>query len=88
MLAQRLKSGPSCFMSVRPLDGDPFFAKNGLLFQSEADLARMTHGLGRAGPIIGALAGDPSLRGLTRGCRSGCSACKPAAPSSTTCVRR
>ena len=53
-------------MSVRQLDGDPFFAKNGLLFQPEADLARMTQGLGRAGPIIGALAGDPSLRGLTR----------------------
>ena len=26
----------------------------------------MAQGLGRAGPIIGALAGDPSLRGLTR----------------------
>ena len=53
-------------MSVRQLDGDPFFAKNGLLFQPEAELARMAQGLGRAGPIIGALAGDPSLRGLTR----------------------
>ena len=60
------RSGPTCFMSVRQLDGDPFFAKNGLLFQPEADLARMAQGLGRAGPIIGALAGDPSLRGLTR----------------------
>ncbi len=53
-------------MSVRQLDGDPFFAKNGLLFQPEDDLARMTQGLGRAGPVIGALAGDPTLRGLTR----------------------
>ena len=26
----------------------------------------MTQGLGRAGPVIGALAGDPTLRGLTR----------------------
>ena len=51
---------------MRQLDGDPFFAKNGLLFQPEADLARMAQGLGRAGPVIGALAGDPSLRGLTR----------------------
>ena len=57
---------PDLFHAVRQLDGDPFFAKNGLLFQPEADLARMTQGLGRAGPIIGALAGDPSLRGLTR----------------------
>ena len=51
---------------VRQLDGDPFFVKNGLLFQPEAELAGMAQGLGRAGPIIGALAGDPSLRGLTR----------------------
>ena len=34
------RSGPTCFMSVRQLDGDPFFAKNGLLFQPEAELAR------------------------------------------------
>ena len=65
-LAQRLNERPDLFHVVRQLDGDPFFAKNGLLFQPEADLARMTQGLGRAGPIIGALAGDPSLRGLTR----------------------
>ena len=65
-LAQRLNQRPDLFHVVRQLDGDPFFAKNGLLFQPEDDLARMAQGLGRAGPIIGALAGDPSLRGLTR----------------------
>ena len=47
-------------------DSDPFFEKNGLLFQPEAESRGMTQGLGRAGPVIGALAGDPSLRGLTR----------------------
>ncbi len=57
---------PDLFHVVRQLDGDPFFAKNGLLFQPESDLARMTQGLGRGAPVIGALAGDPSLRGLTR----------------------
>ena len=65
-LAEQLSERPDLFHVVRQLDGDPFFAKNGLLFQPEADLARMAQGLGRAGPIIGALAGDPSLRGLTR----------------------
>ena len=65
-LAQRLSEQPKLFQSVRHLDGDPFFAKNGLLFQPEDDLARMTQGLGRAAPIVGALAGDLSLRGLTR----------------------
>ena len=65
-LAQKLNERPDLFHVVRQLDGDPFFAKNGLLFQPENDLARMAQGLGRAGPVIGALAGDPTLRGLTR----------------------
>ena len=65
-LAERLKQRSDLFHAVRELDGDPFFVKNGLLFQPEAELAGMAQGLGRAGPIIGALAGDPSLRGLTR----------------------
>jgi hopanoid biosynthesis associated RND transporter like protein HpnN len=65
-LAKQLSTRPDLFHVVRQLDGDPFFAKNGLLFQPESDLARMTQGLGRAAPVIGALAGDPSLRGLTR----------------------
>jgi len=65
-LAKRLSEQPKFFRAVNLLDGDPFFAKNGLLFQSEADVTRTTEGLGRAGPLVGALAGDPSLRGLTR----------------------
>jgi len=65
-LAKQLSTRPDLFHVVRQLDGDPFFAKNGLLFQPESDLARMSQGLGRGAPVIGALAGDPSLRGLTR----------------------
>jgi uncharacterized protein len=65
-LAERLEQQTQFFHSVRQLDGGPFFAKNGLLFQSEAELAKMTKGLGAASPIIGTLAGDPTLRGLTR----------------------
>jgi hopanoid biosynthesis associated RND transporter like protein HpnN len=67
LLAGKLEQQALLFKSVKPLDGDPFFLKNGLLFQSEAELGRITRGLGQAGPIIGVLAGDPSLRGLTRG---------------------
>ncbi len=66
-LGKKLAERPDLFHTVRQLDGDPFFAKNGLLFQDEADLGKMTQGLGRAAPVIGALASDPSLRGLTRG---------------------
>lgn len=64
-LAQRLSQQSKFFHSVRQLDGGPFFARNGLLFQSESELARTTQGLASAGSIIGALANDPTLRGLT-----------------------
>jgi hopanoid biosynthesis associated RND transporter like protein HpnN len=67
LLTGRLQQQPQLFKSVKPLDRDPFFTKNGLLFQSEAELADTTRGLAQAGPIIGTLASDPSLRGLTRG---------------------
>jgi uncharacterized protein len=65
-LAKKLSERPDLFHTVRQLDGDAFFARNGLLFQPEDDLARMSQGLARGAPVIGALAGDPSLRGLTR----------------------
>src|ERR1700760_2320711 len=65
-LWEELAKRPDLFHGVHQLDRDPYFAKNGLLFQPEADLTRLTQGLGRAAPVIGALAGDPSLRGLTR----------------------
>jgi hopanoid biosynthesis associated RND transporter like protein HpnN len=65
-LAQRLSQQRKLFHSVRQLDGGPFFARNGLLFQSESELAQTTQGLTSAGPIVGTLANDPTLRGLTR----------------------
>ena len=49
-LTQRLSQQPNTIHSAQQLDGDPFFAKNGLLFQSEDDLARTTQGLGQGGP--------------------------------------
>jgi hopanoid biosynthesis associated RND transporter like protein HpnN len=66
LLTERLQQDSKHFNAVYQLDGGPFFAKNGLLFQSEDELRQLTEGLGQASPIIGALAGDPSLRGLTR----------------------
>ena len=66
-LTRKLQQQPQLFKAVKPLDRDPFFTRNGLLFQSETELADTTRGLASAGPIIGALASDPSLRGLTRG---------------------
>ena len=66
VLAKRLQSQPKFFRSVNDLSGSAFFARHALLFQPTAEVARVTKGLGRAGPLIDTLAKDPSLRGLTR----------------------
>jgi hypothetical protein len=66
LLAHRLKNDKKKFQSVDDLAGNQFFARNALLFRSTDDVARLTRGLGQAGPIIDTLANDPSLRGLTR----------------------
>ena len=65
-LVSRLKAQPQLFRSVEDIGGSEFFARNGLLFQSTDDVAGTTKGLGQAAPLVGTLAGDPSLRGLTR----------------------
>jgi len=63
-LAKRLASQPELFRSLEDMSGNPFFARNGLLFQSTDDIAHMTQGLGQAGPLVSTLVSDPSLRGL------------------------
>lgn len=65
-LTQKLKEQPKLFESVDNLSGNEFFARNGLLFQPTEDVARLTDGMSQAAPLIGTLARDPSLRGLTR----------------------
>src|SRR6185437_6197083 len=65
-LSKRLAQQPKLFRSVEDMSGNEFFARNGLLFQSIDDVGHMTQGLGQAGPLIGTLVSDPSLRGLTR----------------------
>ena len=65
-LAERLRGQPQLFRSVEDIGGTAFFARNGLLFQPLETVERSTKGLGQAAPLIGTLAGDPSLRGLTR----------------------
>ena len=65
-LTQRLAAQPKLFHSVADFSGSEFFARNAWLFQSTADVERLTTGLGRGAPVISVLAGDPSLRGLTK----------------------
>ena len=63
-LAAKLAAQPSLFPAVRRPDGGPFFAKNGLLYMSVPCVRDMMGNLVQAQPFLGALAGDPSLRGI------------------------
>jgi hopanoid biosynthesis associated RND transporter like protein HpnN len=65
-LSARLAAQPQVFRSIVDIGGSEFFARNGLLFQSTETVEQAAKGLGQAAPLIGTLAGDPSLRGLTR----------------------
>ncbi len=63
-LYKKLQGHPEVFQSaVRP-DGGPFFAKNGLLFQSTEEVQNAVGGLTRARSVLGIIASDPSLRGV------------------------
>lgn len=63
-LTERLRARPDQFLTVRRPDGGAFFNQNGMLFLSEQEVADTTSQLIRAQPFLGALASDPSLRGL------------------------
>jgi hopanoid biosynthesis associated RND transporter like protein HpnN len=63
-LAQALSKHPDLFPPVSQLDSGDFFERNGLLFESPTDVRKTAEGLTRAQPLIAALAGDPSLRGV------------------------
>jgi len=63
-LAAQLSNEHRLFRLVWRPDGGPFFDRVGLLFQSTDEVARTTQALIAAQPLLGTLAGDPSLRGL------------------------
>jgi uncharacterized protein len=66
--ATTLAAGPraqtSWFHSVERPDSGPFWAHEGLLFASTADVRKFTSQLLQAQPFLGSMASDPSLRGL------------------------
>jgi len=62
-LADGLRKRPDLFRAVSPLGSGSFFERNGLLFLSTEEVARLTGGLDQAGYLVGTLASDPSLRG-------------------------
>jgi hopanoid biosynthesis associated RND transporter like protein HpnN len=63
-LAQRLSQQKDLFRSIDQPKGGKFFAQNGLLFQSAADLKSQMDMLTQAQRLVQILAGDPSLRGV------------------------
>ncbi|HEX7854535.1 MAG TPA: MMPL family transporter [Sphingobium sp.] len=64
-LADRLRADRAHFQLVRRPDGGDFFAREGLLFGSREDVRRTTAMLIEAQPMLGPLASDPSLHGVT-----------------------
>ncbi len=63
-LSDRLAADPAHFTSVLRPDGGPFWAREGLLFSSAADVKSSMDRLIAAEPFLGPMAADPSLRGL------------------------
>ncbi|MBV8104263.1 MAG: MMPL family transporter [Hyphomicrobiales bacterium] len=63
-LSESLASRGDQFRSVRWPEGDPFFAQNVLLFETVEEVRRNCDELIRAQPFLGAMAADPSLRGI------------------------
>ena len=63
-LSAKLQADRRLFLSVRRPDGGDFFNHNGLLFLPLAEVQQTMQQLFKAQPFLGALAGDPSLRGV------------------------
>ncbi len=63
-LLARLKPQHDLFRSLRQPAEETFFRRNGLLFLPTDDLTELSDRLVAAQPLLGALARDPSLRGM------------------------
>jgi hopanoid biosynthesis associated RND transporter like protein HpnN len=63
-LTDRLTTDTAHFRLVRRPDGGMFFDREGLLYGSTAEVKAATASLIEAQPLLGPLAGDPSLRGV------------------------
>ena len=64
-LQGRLEQRKEAFKSVRNIAGSPFFQQNGLMFLSKDEVKDTAEKLAQGEPLIGSLATDPSLRGMT-----------------------
>ena len=65
-LVDRLEPQKDMFRSVQEAGGGPFFQRHRLLFMPAGELSGTLGQLSRAGPLLGALTADPSLRGVVQ----------------------
>jgi hopanoid biosynthesis associated RND transporter like protein HpnN len=65
-LERELSKHSDLFHSVVQADSGEFFQHNGLLFEPLSDVKKSVDGLSKAQFLIGALANDPSLRGVMK----------------------
>jgi hopanoid biosynthesis associated RND transporter like protein HpnN len=70
-LAAKLQPQKEFFISVDDTQGSKFFAQNGFLFESVAELEPQLTMLTQAQRLIQVLASDPSLRGVVRALQFG-----------------
>ncbi len=63
-LDARLQGHPDLFKTVVQPNGGSFFAKNGLLFQSQDEVKKAMGGLQKAQPVLSIISSDQSLRGV------------------------
>jgi hopanoid biosynthesis associated RND transporter like protein HpnN len=63
-LATKLATRPGLIRDIQRANGGAFFSREGLLFESQADLKTQLDSLIAGQPFLGPLAADPSLRGL------------------------
>ncbi len=63
-LAAALAADKGHYKNVQRPDGGPFFAKEGLLFDTAAGVKATTAQLIKAQPFLGPMAADPSLKGV------------------------
>ena len=63
-LTAALNAHPAHYKHIERPDGGPFFDKEGLLYQSTAEVKATTDQLVSAQAFLGPLAADPSLRGV------------------------
>jgi hopanoid biosynthesis associated RND transporter like protein HpnN len=64
-LQSRLEERKDAFKSVSNIAASPFFQQNGLMFLPTKEVKDMAGKLAQSEPLIGSLATDPSLRGMT-----------------------